>query len=123
MSPCTIFRVSTYESLIALNEREEFKKDKNEICNHAACDIRFKTGKQKVHHHNKLEPECKTAKVALMKLIAKYKKMYLKLCEKYEDKSECFIGLKRRFKRSYDECIDTRYFNTFVGENFYELPK
>ena len=49
--------------------------DKNEIiCSHGGLCHEFKTKKQKIMHHNKLEKECRLEKNNILRLISKYEK-------------------------------------------------
>jgi len=50
-------------------------KDKNEIiCNHGGICHEFKSKKQKIMHHNKLEKECRLEKNYIIRLISSYEK-------------------------------------------------
>ena len=50
-------------------------KDKNDIiCFHGGLCPEFKSKKQKIMHHNKLEKECRLEKNFIIKLISKYEK-------------------------------------------------
>ena len=48
-------------------------------CEHQGCTLRFKTKKQKLSHHNKLELECKEEKNNLIKLVSKFNKTLFSL--------------------------------------------
>ena len=50
-------------------------KDKNDIiCSHGGICHEFKSKKQKIMHHNKLEKECRLEKNNILRLISKYEK-------------------------------------------------
>ena len=96
--------------------------NKKQICEHPDCDLRFKTKKQKIMHHNKLENECKLSKVAMLRLIAKYKEIFLKLKRKHNagdmDDNERFLKLKKTYDDVLSQSVDKEYLITFIGENF-----
>jgi len=59
--------------------------DKNEIiCSHGGLCHEFKTKKQKIMHHNKLEKECRLEKNYIIRLINKYEKAINLLKEENE---------------------------------------
>jgi hypothetical protein len=99
---------------------------KQHTCGHPECNLRFKTHKQKIMHHNKLEPECKLQKAALIKLVANYKKIFLSLVKDYNSDSydtEKFLKLKRSYEKAEKSTIDKGYFENIVGDSFSNLTK
>jgi hypothetical protein len=104
---------------------EERAKDSKKFeCDHRECSLKFKTKKQKLLHHNKLEPECKLQKMALTKLIAHFKKIYLKLSEGRNIKhSEQFLKLKRNYDMVEKNASDLDYFFSIMGDNYDDNPK
>jgi uncharacterized Zn-finger protein len=61
------------------------KCDKNEIiCTHGGLCHEFKTKKQKIMHHNKLEKECRLEKNYIIRLINNYQLAINKLKNNYE---------------------------------------
>jgi hypothetical protein len=86
--------------------------------------MKFKTKKQKLLHHNKLEPECKLQKMALTKLIAHFKKIYNSISEgKSIQHTEQFLRLKRHYDNAEMNTSDTDYFVSIMGDCFEDNPK
>ena len=50
--------------------RKEQKKDLKYCCEHFKCGLFFKTLKQKMNHHQKMNPECKKDSIILLKSIS-----------------------------------------------------
>ena len=69
--------------------------DKNEIiCSHGGICHEFKTKKQKIMHHNKLEKECRLEKNNILRLISKYEKTINELKNENEINLEEFNEYK-----------------------------
>jgi hypothetical protein len=103
---------------------ESVSPDKRYECDHHDCSMKFKTKKQKLLHHNKLEPECKLQKMALTKVIAHFKKIYLLLSEGKSIKhTEQFLKLKRNYDMAERNTSDSDYFLNIMGESFENPPK
>jgi len=92
-------------------------------CEHAECKLNFKTKKQKLNHHNKLEKECFSERNALIKLAARYKTLYFgvinefKLNEKVQNQG-FHLGLNREFEERLETCYDHSFFVAKMGETF-----
>jgi hypothetical protein len=90
------------------------------------CNIKFKTKKQKLIHHNKMELECKTEKNSLIKLIRSYKILLarivmeggngVKSLEEYET-------LKKLYDETESKLLDPDYFHCLLGKSFEEVSK
>ena len=74
--------------------KEEGKGRKIVQCEHKECGVCYKTKKQRMSHHNKMNPECKGDSVNFLYLIRNAKKIMLnsnkilitnELRKKYED--------------------------------------
>ena len=98
-------------------------------CEHGGCDLKFKTIKQKYMHHNKLEPECKTDKNEIIKMIGLYKKKIFKMLSGKVDKLKSvlktdvdFINLKTLYEKCESITMDSDFFKSAVGEEFDTLP-
>ena len=86
--------------------------------------MKFKTRKQKLLHHNKLETECKLQKMALIKLIAHFKKIYLSISEgKNLKPTEQFLRLKRNYDTVDRNTSDADYLISILGDSFEDIPK
>ena len=91
--------------------------------------MKFKTIKQKYMHHNKLEPECKTDKNEIIKMIGLYKKKIFKMLSGKVDKLKSvlktdvdFINLKTLYEKCESITMDSDFFKSAVGEEFDTLP-
>lgn len=124
-------RIKTLEAELELRD-----KGKKYMCLHPDCRTNFRTKREKILHHNKIDTECRVEKQNIIKLISKYKNGIIKLVRNAERSSspeskrwnklddsanhnkslmeklkEEFIHVKRRL-------IDYEYFNSNVGINF-----
>ena len=54
---------------------------KDTICSHAGCEHTFKTKKQKLMHHDKLDEECRIEKNYLLRMAVAFKEAFEKLKE------------------------------------------
>jgi len=107
---------------IRTNHKGERKKYQFN-CEHEGCKLSFKTKKQKLNHHNKLEKECFSERNSLIKLAARFKTLYFsiinefKLKEQVSDSTE-YKGLKKEFEESMVNCYDHSFFVARLGETF-----
>ena len=63
---------------------------KDKVCSHNGCEHTFKTKKQKLMHHDKLDEECRMEKYALLRLLVCFKKGIEELVGKDKvNKMEC----------------------------------
>jgi hypothetical protein len=86
--------------------------------------MKFKTKKQKLLHHNKLEPECKGQKMCLLKLIAHYKRVLMAVSETKNIKTtEQFLKLKRHYENCEKNSSDPDYFFSVLGDSIDDTPK
>jgi hypothetical protein len=102
-------------------------KKHNFQCDHGQCDTKFKTGKLKLSHHNKLEPECKSDRNILIKLISTYSEKLQKLLKRKTSFS--IIDHNRNqledlffyFKEMQNEIYDPVFFQLNIGDFFENL--
>jgi len=91
--------------------------------------MRFKTKKQKLMHHNSLEPECKNERCNLVKLIAYFKKCLFSLYKAYNltendlNNDQEYISLKEKYTETEHKLIDSDYFYYTLGEKFSDMPR
>lgn len=90
--------------------------------------MRFKTKREKLIHHNILEPECKNERNNLIKLIAYFKRCLFNLYKAYnlteEDlmKDPDYVCLKEKYLETEKKLLDTEYFYEVLGANFSDMP-
>jgi hypothetical protein len=105
-------------------EKEQNKKKESKskfACDHDACDLQFKTAKLKLMHHNKLEPECKSDRNGIVKLIAIYKKAILNLAQRLEQ-TDKLHELKKLYNSIQKNTFDQTFFHMKLGETFEDIP-
>ena len=76
-------------------------------------------------HHNKIEPECKMFKNNLIKIVLRYKSLFLKFGEKFSFNNyekERLLGLKRNYENTINNSIDKVYINSILGKDFMSKP-
>ena len=113
----TVIRKSNY----IYRKRKPRKKKllngiRNKIkCGHEGCEGIFKTKKQLVYHHYKMNVECHNDIINLLKLIYSTKTLLLKKSDKIEEISKKYGDLYRETMKKIplDEHIET-----IVGVNF-----
>ncbi len=90
-------------------------------CEHLGCNMKFKTKKLKMIHHNQMEPDCNTEKLALMKLIKKFKEFLNYLIKvkniAVSENSECYRSLKKAYSDAENKLIDTEILYSLAGKN------
>lgn len=90
--------------------------------------MRFKTKKQKLIHHNNLEPECQIERSNLVKLIGYFKRCLFNLYTNYglnetELKNDSdYINLKLKYLETEKKLIDSDFFFYTLGDKFSDLP-
>lgn len=90
-------------------------------CEHMNCNLKFKTAKQKLIHHNKMEPECRNERNLLIKLIKKFKELLssLFLNQKIDvSDSSQYIDLKNFYEETESKLVDPDYFHCLLGKTF-----
>lgn len=105
--------------------KKKIRKDSEFMyhCSHPDCSASFKTKKQRILHHNKLDCECKVEKQSIIKLIAKYKKGILQLTKinGNEENIKLLDNLKIDYEKTQSKIADIDYFKSTVGESFNDL--
>lgn len=86
------------------------------------CNMKFKTKRLKLIHHYKMEPNCNTEKISLIKLIKKFKEFLQYLIKDRNIDINTDAAMYNSLKKAYSECedklIDTDYFYSLLGKNF-----
>jgi hypothetical protein len=93
-------------------------------CEHMGCNMKFKTKKQKLIHHHNLEPECKSEKTHMIRLLGLYKKalrdvVTLGNIEKSAlESNDTYIKLKECYEELEKKLIDPDIFFITLGDSF-----
>jgi hypothetical protein len=93
-------------------------------CEHIGCNLKFKTKKQKLLHHNEFEPECREEKHSIIRLISKFKTCILSMANDYKlnveeiVKLDEYCKLQVEFEETSQKLFDSNYFFSTLGEKF-----
>ena len=90
-------------------------------CEHMGCNAKFKTEKEKMDHHSKMEPECLVEREELIKLVQKYKLFMNKVVRESHidpNKNEVLINLKKDYENIQSKLIDKNLFIHYLGNDF-----
>lgn len=105
-------------------KRSHKKENKEKIfpCEHKDCNIKFKSKKHKLIHHNKMEPECENEKHYLIKLVKKYKDVFQTLIKEkkinFNFDDEKYRALKALYEKTQEKFLDSDYFMCLLGKDF-----
>lgn len=90
-------------------------------CEHICCNIKFKTKREKLLHHDKFEPICKDEKDSLVQLIDKFQSGINSMIYNFDldiktvEKNEDYIKLQSEFEET-KKLINTDFFRKLLGE-------
>lgn len=70
---------------------------KDTVCSHLMCDYSFKTKKQKLMHHDKLDEECRIEKNYLIRLLISYKETINDLMQSLPSNEESSIKERKEY--------------------------
>ena len=90
-------------------------------CEHMGCNAKFKTEKEKMDHHSKIEPDCLIEREELIKLVQKYKLFMNKVVKDSHidpNQNEVLINLKKEYEDTQSKLIDKNLFIHYLGTNF-----
>lgn len=92
-------------------------------CDHSPCTTRFKTKRQKLLHHNKIEKECSSEKIVLLSLLDKFNKTLEKLIIKYPKKPFQSLKAYEQIKDLYSlvlklKVMDPEPVLSIMGDSF-----
>jgi len=93
-------------------------------CEHIGCNIKFKTKRQKLLHHNSVEKECKDEKDSLVDFILKFKGglshlvTTFDLDQKKVEKLDDYKKAVGEFEETAKKLYDSDYFVKTLGESF-----
>ena len=90
-------------------------------CEHMGCNAKFKTEKEKLVHHCKMEPDCLLEREELIKLVQKYKILMNRIVKDKNidtNKNEVINKLRKEYEEVQSKLIDTNLFVKYLGDNF-----
>jgi hypothetical protein len=88
-------------------------------CEHNNCEQTFKTLKQKLNHHKKMEPFCRCDTINLIKCIKELKKIILNL--KNKNCINSFPQLIRKYEKIVSNIPHKEYSQLLCGLKFYDI--
>jgi len=97
-------------------------------CEHVGCNMKFKTKKQKLIHHQSTEPECKNEKHNMIKLMKDFKVALFNMIKDYKieqdelNKNEEFMNLKSNYEEIEKKLLDPDFFFLTMGNSFDDFP-
>lgn len=103
------------------NEGNSSDSDKKYKCGHLTCDLTYKTKKQKVAHHAKMDLECQKDTINHLKLISELKNMILHLLMKKKKikNDKTFQKLNQKFKQTMNDISLSEYAEMICGKVIY----
>jgi replicative DNA helicase len=60
------------------------ENDKVHKCNHPTCDLAYRTKKQKISHHSKMDPECQKDSILFLELLSKERDIINKMNKEFK---------------------------------------
>ena len=90
-------------------------------CEHMGCNAKFKTPKEKLNHHDQMEPDCLVERKELIKLLQKYKlllKHIIKEKNINSNDNEIVKNLKCVYEEIQKKLIDNELFTHYLGNDF-----
>ena len=90
-------------------------------CEHMGCNAKFKTQKEKMDHHCKMEPDCLNERQELIKLVQRYKLLMNKIIKNKNidpNKNEVILNLKKEYEEIQSKLIDQNLFTHYLGNDF-----
>ena len=94
----------------------------NKECSHNNCNLVFKTKKQKLMHHEKLESECNGERNKLLNLITKFKQTFKQLVKENDlsvedlEKHKEYTLLVDEYEELKENVLDRENFDSVVGK-------
>ena len=95
------------------------KENKDTICSHINCKHFFKTKKQKIMHHDKLEEECRSEKNYIMNLLSDFQKNINLLVKDYYNENEINLLFKKinvQKLKTENFIIDFDQYGAIIGD-------
>ena len=91
-------------------------------CEHMGCNAKFKTAKEKLEHHDQMEPDCLIERRELIKLLQKYKLLLKHIIKEKNidvEKNDVIKNLKGVYEEIQNKLIDSQLFVHYLGNDFY----
>ncbi len=101
----------------------KYNYSKQFVCKHKGCNLKFKTKRQLIVHHNKFEEECLNDKNLLIKIVEMYKKTLTAMVKKFSvnkeklQNSKIYLNLNERNQCLLAKIQDKEFYDSYVGDN------
>ena len=90
-------------------------------CKHPNCDLCYRTKKQLVSHHGKMDIECQRDTICLLKLIANAKKTILKLYKNNKLSNQKYKQVKQKYENLIKNVSITEYAQMICGNQLQDI--
>jgi hypothetical protein len=84
------------------------ENDKVHKCNHPTCDLAYRTKKQKISHHSKMDPECQKDSILFLELLSKERDIINKMNKEFKIQNKDKINKINRkmmfIKKNFSFC-------------------
>lgn len=110
-----------FETHLLKFQNEDNFKEKKYKCVHPGCDLTYKTKKQLISHHCKMDIECQRDTILWLKLIAFAKKIILNKIKKNILKKDNLISLIQKYENIIKKIGLKEYAQMICGSNFQDI--
>ena len=111
-----------FETHLLKKQIEVNDEDKKYTCGHKGCELSYKTKKQKVFHHGKMDPECQKDSIMLLNQISLCKELIVSLSKKDKIKEKDVEKLQVKFEKTMRDISINDYAQMICGHKL-TLPK
>ena len=120
-----IFKMNDYNNIMFethfLKTDINKEKEKKYKCKHPKCELCYKTKKQLVSHHGKMDIECQRDTVCILKLISNAKKLILNLNNNNKLSNQSFNHVIEKYENLIKNVSITDYAQMICGNKFKDI--
>ena len=110
-----------FETHLLKFQNEDNFKEKKHKCLHPGCDLSYKTKKQLISHHSKMDIECQRDTILWLKLISFTKKIILNKLKKNILKKENLKSVIEKYENTIKNIGLKEYAQMICGNNFQDI--
>ena len=115
------FNAIIFETHLLKLQNEDNFKEKKYKCSHPGCDLTYKTKKQLISHHSKMDIECQRDTILCLKLIAYAKKIILNKIKKNILKKDNLKFIIEKYENVIKNIGLKEYAQMICGNNFQDV--
>ena len=115
------FNAIIFETHLLKLQNEDNFKEKKYKCSHPGCDLTYKTKKQLISHHSKMDIECQRDTILCLKLIAYAKKIILNKIKKNILKKDNLKFIIEKYENVIKNIGLKEYAQMICGNNFQDI--